>query len=265
MENKNCLKDKWNDIAFVWQFAIDDFKAKYAGSALGAAWAFLQPIITIVLYWFVFQLGFKSAPVENFPFILWLMIGLIPWFFVTDAISNATASMVEYSYLVKKVLFNINILPLAKVLSTFLVQLVLVVFAIVVFAVFGYIPDIYYLQIPIYLAYMVLLSAGIVYITSTLYVFFKDTIQVVSIVLQAVFWLTPIVWDINIMPEIVQKLLVFNPLYYIVVGYRNVFIYKNEMGHSIGMTLYYWGVAVAILFVGIKLFKKCKDHFADVL
>lgn len=67
---KQFLKNIPGDIAFVWQFALDDFKTKYAGSVLGVLWAFLQPMVTIVLYWFVFQLGFKSQPVDNFPFIL---------------------------------------------------------------------------------------------------------------------------------------------------------------------------------------------------
>lgn len=264
-EMRERLKTKINDAAFVWQFAIDDFKGKYAGSALGVAWAFLQPIITIVLYWFIFQLGFKSAPVENFPFILWLMIGLVPWFFVSEAIANATASMVEYSYLVKKVLFNINILPFAKVLSVLLVQFVLIIFAIVLYAIFGYYPDVYYLQIPIYLIYMLIVVSGIAYLTATLYVFFRDVVQIVSIVIQIVFWLTPIVWDFQIMPEMVRKILVFNPFYYVVIGYRNIFIYKDGMGQGLGMTIYYWAIALVLLVAGLRLFHKCKDHFADVL
>lgn len=253
-------------MAFIWQFALDDFKNKYSGSALGALWAFLQPITTIVLYWFVFQLGFKSQPVADFPFILWLLAGLVPWFFVSEAISNATASMVEYSYLVKKVLFNIDILPLAKVLSVLFVQFVLVVFAVIFYAAFGYFPDWYYLQIPIYMAYMVLFVCGISYFTATLYVFFKDVIQVVSIVLQAVFWVTPIVWDFGIMPEAAQRILKFNPLYYVVDGYRNIFIYKEGFCRcGVWMAVYYWVAAILLLLCSLKLFKKCKDHFADVL
>lgn len=259
------IKKKKDDLVFVGQFALDDFKAKYAGSALGCLWAFLQPIITIVLYWFVFQLGFKSAPVENFPFILWLMVGLLPWFFVSDAIANATTSMVEYSYLVKKVLFNINILPLAKVLSIMLVQAVLIIFAIILYAINGYYPDWYYLQLPLYLLYMGIYASGIAYLTATLYVFFKDTLQIVAIILQIVFWMTPIVWDIELMPEIVQKILVYNPLYYIVEGYRNIFIYKQASNHSMGMIVYYWAIIFVILWIGLRLFERCKKHFADVL
>jgi teichoic acid transport system permease protein len=262
---KENIKSKINDLVFIWQFAMDDFRAKYAGSVLGGIWAFLQPIITIVLYWFIFQLGFKSQPVKDFPFILWLIAGLVPWFFISDAVSNATASMIEYSYLVKKVLFNINILPLAKIISSLLVHMVLILFVMIIYICWGYFPDVYYLQIPIYLIYMTILISGIVYLTTTLYVFFKDVIQIVSIALQIVFWLTPIVWELDVMPGIARKVLVFNPVYYIIDGYRNIFVYKQWFNENILMIFYYWVIAILLLVIGLRLFGKCKDHFADVL
>lgn len=262
---KANMKKIANDIIFVWQFAVDDFRRKYAGSALGSLWAFLQPMVTIVLYWFVFQLGFKSQPVNDFPFILWLITGLVPWFFVSEAIVNATASLIDYSYLVKKILFDINILPLAKVLSTLLVQLVLIVFLIVCFCIGGYWPDIHYVQAFVFLLYMSMFAVGISYITATLYVFFKDTIQVVSIVVQAAFWLTPIVWDIDAMPELAQRILTYNPIYYCIRGFRSAFIYREWLQPGIHMTIYYWGVCALILVIGLSLFRKCKEHFADVL
>ena len=123
--------------AFVCQFAMDDFKTKYAGSILGLIWAFIQPIITVVIYWFIFQVGFNNDAVSGYPFILWLVAGLAPWMFISDAIVNATNSLVEYSYLVKKVVFNITILPLAKVVSVFFIQVVLVVFTIILFLAYG--------------------------------------------------------------------------------------------------------------------------------
>lgn len=262
---KQNIKDKLNTFYFIWQFAVDDFKMKYAGVGLGTLWAFLQPIITIILYWFIFQIGFRTQPVENFPFILWLISGLVPWFFLSESISNATGSMVEYNYLVKKVLFNIDILPLAKVVSVFLVQIVLIIFMIVLFCISGYWPDVYYLQIPIYLLYMIVLTTGIAYFTATLYVFFKDTVQIVSIILQILFWMTPIVWDLKIMPLATQKILLFNPIFYVINGYRNIFVYKNGAGIGIKLIIYYWIVAILVLLLGKHLFRKCKDHFADVL
>ncbi len=262
---KKRLEGWRKDLEFVWQFALDDFKARYAGTGLGSVWAFLQPVVTIILYWFVFQVGFKSQPVENFPFILWLLSGLLPWFLFSEAISNATACMAEYSYLVRKVLFHIKILPFAKVLSAFFVQAALLLFTAAVFWLCGYLPDGFYVLLLVYLAYLLLLTCALAYITATLYVFFKDTVQVVPIILQVVFWFTPIVWDFELMPEAARHVLVFNPLYYIVNGYRNALIYKRLDTVEPAMVVYYWCIAVGLLFFGLWLFDQCKDHFADVL
>lgn len=259
------IKEIKDDLVFIWQFAIDDFKLKYAGSALGGLWAFLQPMITIVLYWFVFQLGFRSQPVDDYPFILWLMSGLIPWFFISEAIINATSCLADYSYLVKKVLFNIEILPLAKALSVMFVQVILVLFTIICFCFWGYFPELCYIKLLVYVVYMFIIATAFGYITSTLFVFFKDTVQVVSILLQAAFWFTPIVYSIDSMPDFIQVVLKYNPVCYVIDGYRRVFVFRSWGASSVPMLLYYWIVAIALLILGKRLFNKCQKHFADVL
>jgi len=261
----NKKKKYKNTITFILQFTLDDFKNKYAGSVLGIIWAFIQPLLTVLIYYFVFEMGFRSQPVENYPFILWLISGLIPWFFVSDSISGATPSLSEYAYLVKKVLFNINILPLVKLCSVLIVQLFLICIAIVLFCCFGYYPDIFYIQIIYYLIYMFVLTAGIIYISSSLYVFFKDMIQIISVILQIWFWITPIVWDINIMPDTIQTVLRYNPLSYIIRGYRNTFVYKVWFWQDWKENILFWGIAIFLCVVGILCFRKLKPHFADVL
>lgn len=255
-----------NDITFICQFALDDFKTKYAGSGLGFIWAFIQPIITVIIYWFIFQIGFKNGDVNGYPFILWLVSGLAIWFFVSDAIMNATSSLVEYSYLVKKVLFNINILPIARIVSVFFVQLVILAVTGILFVVYGYIPTISWLQIIYYLTYIFILCTGIAYFTSALFVFFRDVTQIVSIVLQIVFWTTPIVWQLDIFAPQIQRIISFNPIFYAVRGYRDALIngkYFWEYGFI--DNFYYWCVAGVILLMGISVFNKLKKHFADVL
>ena len=253
------------DWQFLIQFAMDDFRNKYAGSLMGVTWAFVQPLMTIVIYWFIFQVGFHYEPVADYPFILWLVSGIIPWFFISESVTGVTPSLAQYSYLVKKVLFPIDILPLTRILSCFFVQVFLVFFTILFFAFFGYFPDLYYLQLPYYMIYMVLLLTGIGYCLAALYPFFKDLLQIVNIVMQVVFWLTPIVWDFSIMPEAVQKILVLNPIYYVIQGYRNVFVYKEVFWTDWKMGIYYWAIAVIALVIGRKTFRKMKMHFADVL
>ena len=255
-----------NNISFVSQFAIDDFKTKYAGSILGFFWAFVQPVITVIIYWFIFQVGFKNSDVDGYPFILWLVSGLLPWFFVSDSITNATSSLVEYSYLVKKVLFNINILPIARVVSVFFVQLFLIGFSGILFVVYGQMPRVYWLQLIYYIIYMFVICMGVSYLTASLFVFFRDVVQIVSIVLQIIFWITPIVWQMSIFNEKVQWALNFNPLFYPVRGYRDSLINdKCFWEYGLGWNLYYWLIAIALLIIGLSCFKRLKPHFADVL
>jgi ABC-type polysaccharide/polyol phosphate export permease len=252
-------------VLFIWQFALDDLRNKYSNSFLGIAWGFVQPLTTIIVYWFVFQVGFKSQPVENFPFILWLIVGLLPWFYVSEVIPSSTSVLTEYSYLVQKVMFNIDILPIVKVVSTFLIHVFLLLLAFVAFIISGYRPSVYYIQVLYYSVYMVVLTVGISYIVSALYIFVKDLIQIVSIILQIIFWATPIVWDMSTMPESVQNVLKYNPLYFVVNGYRKTFIYKELFWKDGLINLYYWAIAIIVLFIGMKLFHKLKPHFADVL
>ena len=104
----NDFKDVWKQKNFIFYLAKNDFKTKYAGSFLGIVWAFIQPLVTILVYTIVFQFGLKSGGVDGVPFVLWLMAGLIPWFFFQEALINTTNSFVEYSYLVNKIKFDIG-------------------------------------------------------------------------------------------------------------------------------------------------------------
>lgn len=98
----------------VLSLAKNDFKTKYAGSYLGIVWAFIQPIVTILVYWFVFSVGLKAGTVSDYPFVLYLVSGIVPWFFFQDALNGGTNALIEYNYLVKKVVFKISILPHRK-------------------------------------------------------------------------------------------------------------------------------------------------------
>lgn len=107
----------------VLSLAKNDFKQRFAGSYFGIMWAFVNPVVTIMLYWFVFTIGFRN-PQSNgsYPFVLWLIAGLIPWFLFSEALTSGTNALLEYSYLVKKVVFKIDILPIVKIMSASVVH-----------------------------------------------------------------------------------------------------------------------------------------------
>ncbi len=243
----------------------NDFKQRYLGSYLGLLWAFIQPTITILIFWFVFQVGFKSQPVENFPFILWLMAGMIPWFFFADALQNATNSVLSNSFLVKKVVFRVSILPVMKILSSLIVHIFFICFTYVMFILYGYTPELYWLQLFYYLFAMIALILGVSWITSALIVFLRDVGELISMVLQFGFWMTPIFWNLNMVPEKYQVFLKLNPLFYIIEGYRDSMIHHIWFWEHPSLTIYFWGVTGTLLVIGALTFRKLRPHFSDVL
>lgn len=249
----------------IWNLSKNDFRTKFAGSYLGITWAFVQPIVSILVYWFVFQVGFKSAPVENFPFVLWLVAGLVPWFFFSEAVMNATNSLIEYSYLVKKVVFKISVLPIIKIISAVFVHIFFIGFSLLLFAAYGYYPDLYTLQVFYYTVCMIIFVLGISYTTSAIVLFFRDLGQIINIFMQVGMWMTPIMWSYEMIPNQFQWILKLNPMYYIVEGYRDSLINKVWFWERFNMTIYFWIVCIGVFSVGTLIFKKLKVHFADVL
>ncbi|MEK3772661.1 ABC transporter permease [Paenibacillus sp. FSL R5-0887] len=250
----------------IYNLAKNDFKKKFKGSYFGIFWAFANPLITILLYWFVFQIGFRSGvTTSGAPFVVWLICGMIPWFFFAEAFANATLSFAEYSFLVKKVVFKISILPIVKIVSSFFIHLFFLLFLFLILIIYGIYPDIYWFQVIYYIVGMVVLLVGASFITSSIVPFFKDMNQIVSIIVQIGFWLTPIVWSLDIAPSKYQFLFKLNPFYYIAEGYRDSFLNEVWFWEKPFETMYFWIVAFAILLIGGLLYKKLKPHFADVL
>ena len=243
----------------------NDFKQKYIGNFLGFFWAFIQPTATILIFWFVFQVGFKSQPVDNFPFILWLVTGMFPWFYFAEGLANGTNSIMANNYLVKKIVFRVSLLPIIPLFSALIIHIFFIFFMFAMYLYYGYEPSIYWLQIFYYLFAISILLLGISWITSSVVVFFRDIGQLVTMFIQFGFWLTPIFWSINTIPERYHWIINLNPIAYIIEGYRNSMIYHKWFWEDMNMTLYYWGVTIVIFILGGLTFKRLRPHFADVL
>ena len=259
------IKSIWQNKGLLWNLTKKDLKQRYVGSYLGILWAFIQPAITVFIFWFVFQVGFKSMPVDNFPFILWLICGMFPWFFFNDAMMAATGSIYANSYLVKKVVFRVSLLPMIQILSALLINSFFVGVLFVMFACYGYWPSLYNLQVFYYLAGCICLVFGLSLITSSLMVFMKDIGQLVAMCIQFGFWGTPIFWSLKLIPEAYQWIFKLNPMYYIIEGYRNSFIYHRWFWELGWINIWFWLIVIGIMLAGAIVFKKLRPHFADVL
>lgn len=272
-KDTSLLSHLVGDRKLIWNLAKNDIRKRFAGSYLGVIWAFVQPVITVLLYWFVFEKGLNSKATDlrtgiEIPFVLWLMAGLVPWFYFQEAMNGGTGVLMEYSYLVKKVVFRIDTLPVVKIISALFTHLFFVAFAIVLFWLMGYAPDLYTLQVIYYSVCMIVLITGLVYATAAVTVFFKDMKEVVGIVLQIGIWVTPIMWNfesVTQIPEWGKSILQLNPMYYVVAGYRDALINKIAFWEHPGMTIYFWVFTLVVLILGTSVFKRLRPHFADVL
>ncbi len=259
------LRDIYSSKRLLIDLAKNDFKSRYMGNYLGILWAFVQPTAMILIFWFVFQVGFKSMPVDNFPFILWLMAGMVPWFFFSESLQSATQSILANNFLVKKVVFRVSLLPIIQIISALAIHLFFIVFLLGMFLYYGYTPTLYWLQIPYYLLATILLVLGVSWITSSVIVFFRDLGQIISMIVQFGFWLTPIFWSLKILPEKYHSLIQYNPAYYLVEGYRDALINHVWFWDKPSLTLQYWAVTAFFFFAGGVIFRKLRPHFADVL
>lgn len=251
----------------IWKLAKNDFKKRYAGSYMGAVWAMIQPVVTVAMYYVVFEviMGNPGRGADDVPYVLFLTAGLVPWFFFSEALNNGTNAMIEYNYLVKKVVFKISILPIIKIIAATFIHVFFVLVLLVIAAVYGYYPTIYTIQIFYYSACMFVFVLALCYTTCAIVVFFKDLSQIISILLQIGMWATPILWDINKIDSDWAVFLKINPLVYIVNGYRSAVYERQWFFEDFFSTMYFWIVTVVLFGIGALVFKRLKVHFADVL
>lgn len=261
----------WQNRRLIWKLSKNDFKKRYAGSYMGAVWGFAQPLVTVLMYYLVFDKIFGNRAVElrsgvEVPFVLFITAGLVPWFFFSEAISQGTMSLIEYGYLVKKVVFKISILPVIKVIAASFSHIFFLFLAVLLACVYGYYPSVYLVQLLYYGACLFLLVLAMTYTTCSVVVFFRDLSQIISIVIQIGMWATPILWSLDaIHNPVVATLLRLNPLVYIVNGYRDTLYGHRWFFEDLYGTLYFWAVTLVLFVMGTIIYKKLKVHFADVI
>lgn len=251
--------------SIILELAKRDFQQQYMGSYLGIIWVFLQPTLYVLVLYVIFSLGFRVGFTEEIPFSLYLITGIVCWFFFSENLSAACHVIKSHTFLVKKVDFRLSVLPIVKLLANLLPHSVLVLSVMLVAWYQGYPPTIYTLQLFYYLLCMSGLLIGLGWITSSTRIFISDVSKIVAIVIQFGFWLTPIFWHISMIPNQFHWIVKLNPVNYIVNGYRDSLISKIPFWERIGETVYFWSFTVIVLFIGINVYRKLKPHFAEVV
>lgn len=247
------------------EFAKNDFKKRYAGSFIGGLWAYIQTVAMVLIYWLVFEFGMHNSSVNGIPFLPWFISGIMPWLLFSDIISTSMGCMLEYNYIVKKIVFNINIIPLSKVLVSLFTHAFLLIVCMLVSALYGLFTGWQALTVLYYLTALLCLAVPYAFALSAVCVFIRDFSQIVGILLNILMWGTPIIWNINVVPEHWRWIFQLNPMFYVINGFRNTLIRGCNQEMTILYIIYFWAFVLIGGFFCFRLYKKLVFNLADLL
>lgn len=245
--------------------ALRDFQSRYAGTVAGSLWTLAHPIAIMAVFYFVFSVGFKAKAPDDVPFIIWFAVGLMAWFYFNEGLGSIVNSVVKSSHLVKKTVFPVEVLAIVHIVSAMLPHLVFLAVVAAVLLINNVPFDGFRLLVFYFMFCTTVLLLGLGWFVSALEVFYRDTSQALTIIMNLWFWMTPIVWDSRMMPDEYHWLFAWNPMHYVVDGYRGMLIYSQPKWPETSETLIFWCMALGFLALGSVVFRRLKPEFADVL
>lgn len=241
-----------------------DLRKRYAASFLGAAWMVVQPLILLALYLLVFAVILRSGrdAAGAREFALYLLAGMLPYLAITDALHRAIGALREDRSLLERETFPAAVLPLSRVVTASLPEVVGLGLLVVLAASMGRPPSGWLILLPVLVVGRIALTTGLAWILSTLAVFVTDLAELLSLLLTAWLFLTPIFYPADAAPPLLRALFVVNPLYYLVRAYRFVLIDgQNPGGDGLALLV----SAIVCAGAGLWFFHRTIDRSKDLL
>lgn len=267
------IKEQVENFYLIRRLSLYDLKSQHQNNYLGMAWEILNPLIQILIYWFVFSSIRRRPDIsistgEDVPFIYWLLVAFVLWTFFYQSTIQGSKSIYSRLQLLSKMNFPMSVIPNIVIFSQFYIHVVLMIIAILIFNLGGYYINIYYIQLIYYVFATFCLLFAISLITSTLSTIIRDIHMFLNATLRMFLYLSPILWPVTevISNQLVIILLKLNPLYYLIEGYRSAlfgteWFFINNWQYS----LYFWFLTVVLLVIGSLLHVKFRRHFIDYL
>ena len=255
------VKEIWAYRAMIRSLVHKDLRGRYQASVLGFLWTFIVPLCQLLVYTVVFSVILRST-VEKF--YLYLFVALIPWNFFSACLTGGSSCIIQQQSLVNKIYFPREVVPVAYVTSAFVNMLYceIVVVAVALFSGVQFsIPGL--LCLPLVMAIEYVLALGITMIMSAVDVYFRDLEHILGIISMAWMFMTPIMYDINIVPARLLPLFRLNPMTSVVTAYRDI-LYAGSVPQlsTLGISL---GMGIVFLVIGFLVFGKLKRRFSEVM
>lgn len=263
---KDMLAAVWSYRYFILSSIRNDLRSRFARSKLGALWMILQPLAQVAIYSLVLSriMAAKLPGIDNrYAYVIYLMAGMIAWALFSEVLTRSLTMFVDSGNLMKKIVFPRVCLPLVTTGSALVNNFLLLLASAGVFALVGHPPSWSMLWLPVLMGVNLVFALAIGLVLGVLNVFVRDIAQVMNVVLQLLFWLTPIVYMPTILPLPLQKILALNPLYHLAADFQSVILYGTAPG-LLGLMVIGSGSLLLLAFALI-LFRRAAPEMVDVL
>lgn len=251
----------------VLKLAKSDLVNTYSDTILGWAWAIIRPATYIAIYYISFAFGLRTGkPVEGYSYFLWLIAGIIPWFYIRDVFVEGAASIRKYRYLVTKIKFPLSVIPAIESTTLMLTNIVLIGIMLLLYIFAGHYPDIYWLQLPFYIVIMFIFFLSWSLFAAILSSMSKDFLQLIKSVTIGLFWLSGIFFDAStVQNDVLRIILRLNPITFIVNGFRNSLIYKKWIWEDMNAFLLFILMYIIMTMLAVFVYKRLANDVPDVL
>ena len=255
------LIDIWNYRYMIYNMVHRELRGKYKKSVLGFLWSLLTPLCQILVYTILFAVILKSGTKDYY---VYLMAGIIPWTFFNDSLSQGSSSIIASADMVKKIYFPREVLPLAQVFARF-VDFLLSMFIVLVITIYSGITIDFrlWLLLPIIMIIELVFSLGLALIVSAATVYLRDLEYIIRVLLMALIWMTPIMYEVKAVPANLYNILKLNPMVYFIDIFHDILYYHTFP--SLAMLLVIMVEAVGTLIIGEVIFARLEGDFSEEL
>ncbi len=262
-ERKNTMIQRIRNIYsykdMIYSLVRRELRGRYKGSVLGFLWTYINPLCQVIVYSMVFSVIFR---VNIDKFYLYLIIGMMPWTFFNTSVQGGSTCIRAQSDMVKKIYFPREVIPISYVTSAFvnmLLSFIIVFFAVLISGYWFNFEALLFLPLIIIFEYM--LALGIAFIVSAITVYFRDLEQIIGVVMMAWIYVTPIMYNMDYVPEQYRKFVVLNPMTPIVEVYHQILYYR--IIPTTNYLLLAFGTSMIVLILGFIIFAKLDKNFAE--
>lgn len=265
-ELAQILKEQITNFSIIYRLSSYEDRATYQSYYLGLLWQVLNPAIQIGIYYIVFGLGLNgNTQINGTPFIVWMLVGIVQWFFISSSMLGTSNSIVKQIVMVSKMKFPVSILPTVNIVSNLMTYIPMMLITVLVLFLYGITPNIYWIQFLYYFLAMIifLVSCGILFATLTILV--RDFHILLQSVIRLMLYVSGAIWNIESrnLPDWMIGLLKLNPVYYLINGFRESLLYEKWFWENGNYTLLFWSITLLIFMLGSHLHLKFGAKFVD--